>query len=342
MKTTENISLAGYAFTIETDAYEELGAYIEEIRNCFMNDASADEITADIEERIAELLSERCQGGMVVNLNMVNDIRKRIGNPKELASEDIPAEPAPEFKETKDEKKSWRNRRIYRNIDERILGGVCSGLGTYFNLDKVIFRVLFLVFFLIGFADEGLFCIPLVLYICLWIAMPAARTVEQKCEMKGKPMNLHGFKSKDFDFNKEVKEAAQSPAGRTIKRAGSVFLGMMLLVCGLSGLIACIFIPSLPTIIDNEFALHPPLHPDSFEPTMMEILKDTGFWTLILVSMALMSVGMLYGGIMLTFDLKSPSWKPGLVVFISWVLSIFVIAAWVVKSIADALPGMLI
>lgn len=342
MKTTENISLAGYAFTIETDAYDELKTYLEDIHSSFSSDPSADEITADIEERIAELLNERCTKGIVVNINMIRDIEKRIGNPKELASEDVAAEPAPESEEPKDEKKSWRSRKIYRNIDERILGGVCSGLGSYFNLDKVIFRLLFLIFFLIGFADEGLFCIPMVLYICLWIAMPAARTVEQKCEMKGKPMNLHGFRSKDFDFSREVKEVAQSPAGRTVRRAGSVFLGLMLLVCGLSGLIACVFIPSLPTIIDNQFILHPPFHPDTAELTMMQIVKDTTFWTLILASVALMSVGMLYGGIMLTFDLKSPSWKPGLVVFISWILSIFVIAAWVVKSIADALPGFLI
>ena len=310
MKTTENISLAGYAFTIETDAYEELGAYIDEIHNCFINDASADEITGDIEERIAELLSERCADGMVVNLTMVNDIKKRIGNPKELASGDVTAETTPEEEDNRNDKKNWRNRRIYRNIDERILGGV-----------------------------EGLFCIPMVLYICLWIAMPAARTVEQKCEMKGKPMNLHGFKSKDFDFNREVKEVAQSPAGRTIKRAGSVFLGLILLVCGLSGLLACIFIPSLPSIIDNQIAMY---NPDGFELTMMQLVADTTFWSLVLVSMVLMFVGMLYGGIMLTLDLKSPTWKPGLVVFISWVLSIFVIAAWVVKTIADALPGTLI
>ena len=88
MKTTENISLAGYAFTIETDAYEDLGAYLSDIRTCFSSDASADEIVADIEERIAELLRERCMPGMVVDLSMVHDIKKRIGNPKELAQDD--------------------------------------------------------------------------------------------------------------------------------------------------------------------------------------------------------------------------------------------------------------
>ena len=88
MKTTENISLAGYAFTIETDAYEELGAYLSDLRPCYSGDASADAIVADIEERVAELLRERCISGMVVDLTMVRDIKKRIGNPKELAQED--------------------------------------------------------------------------------------------------------------------------------------------------------------------------------------------------------------------------------------------------------------
>ena len=118
MKTTENISLAGYAFTIETDAYEELGAYLSDIRTCFSGDASADEIVADIEERIAELLRERCIAGMVVDLPMILDIKKRIGNPKELAQEDADASFKPEAEQAeqpKQEKKTEKkNKRIYR------------------------------------------------------------------------------------------------------------------------------------------------------------------------------------------------------------------------------------
>lgn len=342
MKTTENISLAGYAFTIEIDAYEELGTYIDDIRTSFSNDPSAEEITADIEERIAELLSERCQGGMVVNMAMVKDIKQRIGNPQEFAGDEATSDPAPETTAEKEDKKTWRNRRMYRNIDERILGGVCSGLGIYFGLDKALFRLLFLIFFFIGFADEGLFCIPMVLYICLWIAMPAARSVEQKCEMKRKPVNLQNFRSKDFDFNREVKEVSKSPAGRTVRRVVEVFIGLTLLVCGLCGLVGCIFIPSLPSIIESQLTIHPLNHPDIIDMTNIQIVTDTTFWTLVLATCVIGFVGMLYGGIMLTFDLKSPSWKPGLVLFITWIISIFVIAAWVVKAFADALPGMLV
>lgn len=343
MKTTENISLAGYAFIIETDAYNELGEYIEDIRTSFSGDSSADEITADIEERIAELLCERCKEGMVVNITMVRDIKKRIGDPRELAEEDGTTEKtATHQDESKDEKKWWANKKIYRDIDERVLGGVCSGLGAYFGLDKVIFRIVFLILFFIGFSDEGLFCIPMILYICLWIAMPAARTVEQKCRMKGKPINLEGFRSKEFDLNKEVKEVVQSPAGRTIKRTCEVFIGLILLLAGLTGLLGSIVIPSIPAIIDCVMDSHYLQQTEEFIIFNSTIITNPVFWRLILASFALGFIGMLYGGIMLTFDLKAPSWKPGLVIFITWLISLFVMAAWVIKMIADALPGILI
>lgn len=342
MKTTENISLAGYAFTIETDAYEELGTYLEDIRKSFSGDSSADEITSDIEERIAELLSERCSNGTVVNLSMIKDIRKRIGNPEELAQEDPATGNTAAEPHTNNESKSWKSRKIYRDIDERILGGVCSGLGAYSGLDKVIFRVLFLIFFLVGFSDEGLFCIPMVLYICLWIAMPAARTVEQKCEMKGKPINLEGFRSKDFDLGKEVNEAVNSPAGKTIGRIFCMFIGLTLLVCGAAGLLACIFIPALPSIIDSQIGLSGWESLDSLSRINAEIVTGPTFWGLVLMTMVLGFIGMLYGGIMMTFDLKAPSWKPGLVIFIAWLLSLFVTAGWVIKTFADSLPGMLV
>lgn len=342
MKTTENISLAGYAFTIETDAYEELRIYLDEIRNSFSSDAGAEEITADIEERIAELLSEKCIIGMAVNIDMINDIKRRIGDPKVLAGNEDVSETGSEQKSPKEEKKSWKNKRMYRNIDERILGGVCGGLGSYFGIDKVIFRLLFLIFFLTGFADEGLFCIPMVLYICLWIAMPAARTVEQKCEMKGKPIDLAGFRSKDLDLNKEVKEIASSPFGTTIKRAGGVFLGLILLICGLTGLLGSIVIPSVPSIIDNWMVFDHLGEIDSLTQFNADILTNTKFWGMVLVMLVLCFIGMIYGGIMLTFDLKAPSWKPGLVLFIAWVISVLALAAWVLKTFADALPGIII
>lgn len=335
MKKTENISLAGYSFTIETEAYDVLDRYLLDIRKIFANDDNAEEIASDIEERIAELLSEKCHNGMVVDMAMINAVKEQIGDPATLAQEE--AENAPQEPGSKPEPKK---KRMYRNIDERVLGGVCSGLGNYFGLDKVLFRIIFLILFFCGFAEDGLFCVSLIAYCCLWIAMPAARTVEQKCDMKGKPMNLSAWKDKDFDLGKEMNEAATSPAGRTFKRAGGVFLGLLMLSIGSGILLGSIILPSLPTLIENfhdafitEWGLL-----ESEVRMATDIFTNPTFWWLAMTMVIIMGVWFVYNGIMLTFDLKAPKWKPGLVLFIAWIFTLLAIAGWGIKLIADYIP----
>ena len=347
MKTTENISLAGYAFTIETDAYAELGTYLNDIREAFRADANAEEITADIEERIAELLREKCISGMVVDLTMVRDIKTRIGNPKELAQDDTDPVPASTSAGKDEQKKSWKTKRLYRNIDEKVFGGVCSGLGTYFGLDKALVRLAFVIILFISFiwmvndGDGPYFIFPMIAYICLWISMPAARTDEQKREMKGKPTSLDGYRSSDFDFRTEVREAAQSPAGQTFRRAGGVFLGILLLLFGLGVMFTCVILPSFPSIIFHEMMEWTVLDEgDQFIFNMFSSFNTT--WILILVNIGLVAVWVIYNAIILLFDLKTPSWRPGLVIFIAWVISLFVTAAYFFKMMAEAIPGFFI
>lgn len=342
MKTTENISLAGYAFTIETDAYAELESYLNDIKEAFRNDANAEEITSDIEERIAELLREKCISGMVVNLGMVHDIRRRIGNPKDMVQDEADTAPSDEpAKPAEEPKKNWKSKRLFRNMDEKVLGGVCAGLGTYFGMDKALFRILFLVFSLIPFIGHshiGIFPLP-ILYIILWIAMPAARTDDQKREMKGKPTNLESYRNSDFDFSKEVKDAVHSPAGRAFTRICGVFLGLLLLIAGFGGMIGGFVIPSIPNLVRHEVAEEiiewGPL--DEEEQFVADLLTNDIFWNFVIVIVGLMFVWFIYNGIMLIFDLKYPSWKPGLIIFIAWILSIFVFAGYVAKTAVDAI-----
>ena len=351
MKTTENISIGGYAFTIETNAYNELNTYLDEIRSAFSSDPSVDEIIADIEERIAELLKEQTVPGMVISSAMIQDISRRIGNPKELAQEDAdePKEepqPSEEEESKKTEKKGWRSRSIYRDMDKRIIGGVCSGLGIYFGVDKVLIRLIFLILFMIGFigiASGPYILISVAAYVSLWISMPAARTDEQKREMRGRPTDLKGYKEKEFDFEKEVKDAAQSPAGRTARSAGGVFLGIMLLLLGLGGLLGAIFIPSIPEIISNKAAEQIARWGalDAEEQLIADLFGVETFWNMVLATVGIACAGILYGAILLIFRLKSPSWRPGLVLFFAWIISIFIMIGWVAVQIADALPGLI-
>lgn len=344
MKTTENISIGGLAFTIESDAYIELDGYLNEIAACFSNDPSGNEIVEDIEVRISELIKEKCPDGAIVSLETVREIKKRIGDPKELSEEEtISAEETPISESAEHSHKcSFRERRLYRDIDNRMIAGVCSGLGEYLNLDKVIFRVLFLVLFVLGFieADSGMFVISVIAYTILWIAVPAARTVEEKCEMRSKPINLEGFKSKENRFEKEVKEAVNSPAGKTFARILMSCMGIILLVLGIGGLFSMIFVPTIHQIVETSMIAE--LSPfDAEELLAINIIRNDVFWWMSIGCMGLACIGMLYGGIMLTFDFKRPAWKPGLIIFVLWVISLLALAAWLLSKVADWLPTIL-
>lgn len=339
MKTTEKISLGGFAFVVESDAYEALESYLSEIRECFRNDNSADEIVDDIEVRIAELLKEKYIEGMVVNLGMIDEIKKRIGDPKELAGQED-SEPQTEEELPKQSRKgSFREKRLYRNIDDRVLGGVCSGLGLYFNIDKAIFRMFFLIAFCLGFFQiPGIVTLPLIVYLILWIAMPAARTVEQKCELSGKPMDLRDFRDSENRFSREIRETAKSPAIRTIGRIMGMIIGIIFIIIGLGGFSATIFFPSVPAIIANHINLGALV---GEEMIAARIACNMTFWWMMFGVIGLAALGMLYSGIVLCFDFKTPSWRPGLVIFILWVACVLVTIAWMLHKVAEYLPTVI-
>ena len=341
MKKTENISLAGYSFTIEADAYAELEKYLNDIRTVFAADENAEEIASDIEERIAELLNEKCRNGMVVNIGMIQAIKEQIGDPKAMAED----ENAPENEPEKDMKPLSVKKKIYRNIDERVFGGVCSGLGAYFGIDKVFIRIIFLIIFFITFistvedGDGPWFMFTFLAYIALWIAMPAARTVEQKCEMKGKPMKLEGWK--DFDLKTEINETAESPFVRTFMRVGGIFVGLLLLLSGFATLLGSIVLPAVPEILSNykEMIIEEcgPITETGEQFIHMLTIEPT-LWVILMTVTVLMGIWFVYNGIMLTFNMKAPKWRPGLILFIAWIFSLMALAAWTVKMTAELLP----
>ena len=337
MNTTEQISIGGYAFIIESDAYEELDKYLHDIRKCFADNDSTEEIVSDIEVRIGELLRERCSSGMVVRMEMVKDIEEMIGNPKEVSGQDNESAKDYGSAPKEDTRKAVHGKKLYRNIDDRVLAGVCSGLSCYFNMDKALFRIFFMIFFCLGIIgiNASLTSLAIVIYLILWIAIPGARTVEQKCEMKSEPINLEGFRTNDNRFEKEIKETVSSPAFRTIGRIFCICIGVVFVICGLSGFASTIFIPSLSEIIGNnlDLSLYTPEH-----TLAQNILSDQAFWWMTSAVVGLASLGLSYGGIVLCLDLKSPSWKPGLVIFILWIISIIVLVAWVLKEVAEWIP----
>ena len=167
--------------------------------------------------------------------------------------------------------------------------------------------------------------------------MPAARSVEQKREMKGRPTNLDEYRSKDFDLGKEINEVSESPAGKSFRRAGGIFLGLILLIIGLSGMLLCVVIPSMPAlaqhVIADEFMMF-----DNAQIFAQMLIES---WWIFFIMLGIFFVWFLYNGVMLIFDLKSPSWRPGLVLFIAWIISVFVCIGWVIRIVAESLPTVI-
>lgn len=177
MKKTITINLAGMVFTIDDDAYKLLDDYLNKVEKHFKQEKDKDEILHDIEARIAELLHEKITGDrQVILIKDIEDIIAIMGNPSDFGD----AEEEKTYQATTQRKKY---RRFYRDPDNRILGGVSSGLAAYWGMDPTIIRIVFIVITVMGFAG-------VIIYLILWIIMPEAKTVAQKLEMRGEPVNI--------------------------------------------------------------------------------------------------------------------------------------------------------
>ncbi|WP_461630603.1 PspC domain-containing protein [Labilibaculum euxinus] len=203
MKKTLTINISGSIFHIDEDAFEKLQAYLRTINSHYGPSEEGREIMSDIEARISEIFHEKLSTkDQVVNVDMIEETISIMGKPEEIFAideESIEDESTQETdtKQTSEKKK----RRLFRDPDHRVLGGVASGLAAYFGIDVVVIRLLFALFFFLGYGFSFL------LYVILWIAVPKAITTTQKLEMKGKKVNISNIEETIKDEYKEVKES---------------------------------------------------------------------------------------------------------------------------------------
>ncbi len=193
MKKSIKISLGGISFNIEDDAYEALENYILSLKHHLKDTPEALEVVADIEERAAELFTELLAGKENITLEMVSSIITTLGSPEQITNDD--------FTETKESATTTREtkRRLYRDGDNAIIAGVCSGLGAYFKIDPLVLRIL--IFALI-FANG----LGLIIYLVMWIAVPRAETVRQRMEMRGEEINFSNLEKNIKNEFEEVKK----------------------------------------------------------------------------------------------------------------------------------------
>jgi phage shock protein PspC (stress-responsive transcriptional regulator) len=186
MNKTISINLGGMFFHIDEDAYQKLSRYFDAVKRSLSADGR-DEIMKDIESRIAELFQERIQNDkQVIGLVEIDAVIGIMGQPEDYK---IDAE-APNTNSYSTFYTKSKAKKLYRDKENNIIGGVASGFGHYFNIDPVWIRLLFVIIVVAGFGS------PILIYLILMIIIPEAITTSQKLEMKGEDVTISNIERK--------------------------------------------------------------------------------------------------------------------------------------------------
>jgi phage shock protein PspC (stress-responsive transcriptional regulator) len=179
MNRVETISINGVIFSIADDACRMLSDYLDSLYKYFEHEKGGNEIIADIEARIAELFAERAGGiAQAITDKDVSHVIETLGSLEDITSSNDDANDN-HF----DNNQKKYTKRLYRDLDRNVLGGVCAGIATWLEINPVLVRLIFVAcFFFYG--------ISIIAYFLLWIIIPVAKTTAQKLEMQGQQINI--------------------------------------------------------------------------------------------------------------------------------------------------------
>ncbi len=332
MKEVIKCSLSGIAFTLDADAYALLSNYLESLKATYAETPDGDEIVADIEARIAELILSRQENSRVVETPLLQEIISQMGTAEAICSES----------DAETRKKQPRiPRRLYRDTDNARLGGVCAGLGRYFDIDATWVRLtLFAPLLLLILVEVlpfsralssffgNLFGVFVLGYFIMWFAVPAARTARQKLEMEGEPITVRSIRERTAE-NGETNGEVKSIVARVIYALGQLALIVIKLFIGAFVFVltfaACILLIVFLGILFGD-------------PTGWDHLSVCGW----IVTTRLMGVAamltVLIPLLLLIYVLlcliasRKPNGRAVLVVFILWILSIITTGVLGIRS----------
>lgn len=334
MKKTVSINLAGLIFNVEEDGYELLKKYLVEIKAIFSREEGVSEMLEDIEARIAELFHAKLNASkQVITEYDVSSVMEIMGQPTDYKVDDEENDPSSEKAFTSEESFNKKgNKRLYRDEENAAVGGVCAGLGHYFDIDPVIIRVLFVLMVILG--GSGI-----LVYLILWIVVPEAKTTAQKLQMRGQPVNLDNIKDYVNNFTKEAKTSASKAASsikKTVNKSGSVIgsifkiFGKIIGVGFLIGGIIAVIVISIVFFGDSNLVS---LTSDSLNnnlKTFFEVLYPTGSGTLSIWSLyiiVILPILLLISlGLKLVFNYKAKMKVPNIGGLILWIVAVCVLS----------------
>ena len=233
MDKIKNISLGGFSFLIEENAYTALSQYLAQVRQHLLHNPDRDEIIFDVEQRMAELLKDRIANREVVMHHDVLYLIEVLGKPEQYVEEEEQQQPDSSADATSQTFSA--TKPLYRDIDDRKIGGVLSGIAHYFSINPTKLRIAFAILFALFFTSGGRWFLPfhsvsfvmLVLYLIFWIVVPAAVTTAQKLEMQGTAVTL------DSLATYKANTPPAPPSNSTAPKRGSLLLTIIFAVLAL-------------------------------------------------------------------------------------------------------------
>jgi phage shock protein PspC (stress-responsive transcriptional regulator) len=329
MDKTININLGGILFQVDEEAFRILRDYLQAINSRFANVQGGHETIEDIESRIAEIFqSQKGSAGAITKEN-VESMIGIIGKPEDF-DQDWTEQAGPSF--------SSQKKRMFRNPEDKIIGGVCSGIAAYLESDPVLFRILFVLF--TAFFGVGFF-----VYIGLWIALPEARTDSQKRSMygnnystgrsdrrTGERVQVTGSADYISGYNSSSKLGnAINEVFRALGRVFYIILRIFLIIIGvtlvLTGFLAIlsfvlIFIFRYPGAFSFDFSGVNLIY---FKDFLTYIVNPSAVsWIIVLstITFILPMLALIYWGVKMIFWFRARDGVVSLVALVIWVMSI--------------------
>ena len=341
MKKAIQINIGGILFHLDEDAYEKLQSYLQSLRKKFKDSEEGVEIIQDIEARIGELFSAKVgDNKQVITLADVEDVINILGQPEDFTDE----EETNQQKETKSKAYFYRDhRRLHRDPDNALLGGICAGIAAYFRIDPVFVRIVFVVLlFLSAFSMS-------IVYIVLWFIIPSANTTAQKLEMRGEKVTIENIektikkeyenvkenfkkfrRSKDFNRTRGVAENATHALSEIVKffiRFIGIIIGFAFVIAGIILIVSATSVFLFKTAIFSGFMGFDifPLN----EALALFIQQDNiqlfKIGLLLVIFIPLLSI--VIGGMRLMTGTKNKSRTISIAGFILWFLGIIIVVS---------------
>jgi phage shock protein PspC (stress-responsive transcriptional regulator) len=327
MDKSVKINLGGTLFQIDEEAYHVLRDYLQALNNRFKNVTGGNETIEDIESRIAEIF--RSQGGAagVITRENVEAVIGIIGQPGDFETNE---------QQASFQTRSSYRRRLYRNPDEKIISGVCGGIGSYMNIDPVWIRLIFILFFFT-------FGVGFLVYVALWIVLPSADTDARKKELYGdfsNPEPKNNIQNNEIKTTYTTGSLNNNPSGNlgnainevfialgkffyVVFRIFAIIIGVMFVIIGFASMLAFILV----LFVKNQSFLPAGNHGNFFYlPDFLTFVANPSLapWICVLVSLAVILplLAIIYWGIKMIFWFRSRDGVISLAALVVWVISI--------------------